>query len=81
MTSENQKAPIWFWALALIIAMLHIMLLMAYLQDPIPKTVPTLIIAGNTIGVFSGIIASLRSNLKKKISSTIFHYILRLDYW
>ena len=33
MTSENQKARIWFWALALIIAMLHIMLLMAYLQD------------------------------------------------
>ena len=45
---------------------------MAYLQDPIPKTAPTLNIAGNTIGVFSGIIACLLLILRRKLAQPFF---------
>ena len=71
MTSENQKAPIWFWALALIIVIFNLMLLMSYFQElTLPR--PTLVKAGGAIGVFSGVIASLLLILRRKLAQPFF---------
>ena len=72
MTSENQKAPIWFWALALIIVIFNLMLLMSYFQELTLPRPPILVKAVGAIGVFGGIIASLLLILRRKLAQPFF---------